>query len=218
MIRGERATRADRPRLRGPASLFPRLGGTETHLIGPNFQKGQTRIGRERLPDGFVALVRDQATLRLAIAELHDHVSAGNPSPYPKGFGIIFRIASSGECEGVRQQVHRVFGPSAFLEHVEIFGVTPGQWHLLDNEHIAHSCNRHSDAQIEAKCGHVPIGVADFQRIPDVVNPLNIVEFRKKGDSPRIAYARQYDDGRLIVVEEIQRKRGLVFKTMYKQK
>jgi hypothetical protein len=45
--------------------------------VGPNFEKGARRIGRRRLPAGFVAILDDPQTLRLAgnFASFVNHIS-----------------------------------------------------------------------------------------------------------------------------------------------
>jgi hypothetical protein len=66
--------------------------------------------------------------------------------------------------------------------------------------------------------GHLPIIASDFELVALAVSPRNIQEFQMTGDSPRIIYSMDLETARLIVVEELNRNRGLIFKTAYKQK
>ncbi len=71
--------------------------------MGPNFRKGSTRIGRERLPPGLVAILDQPKILRMAFEEMIGFVT-GDESLEKGRAGVVFRVVTSGgtrriECE-----------------------------------------------------------------------------------------------------------------------
>jgi hypothetical protein len=184
--------------------------------MGPNFKKGVTRIGRERLPRGFVAILGDLHSLQAAISELYDYVIRGCPH---RRAGIVFRVVSPGERTAYVQRLQRVLGvdrynalPASAWRDVE------RHWHLIDSDHIAHIVNRHTDPEAEEQLGHVAVTPQDLLRIPDVINPRNLTGLRVVRGMTRLAYSMEIPDGRLVAVEELRAKGCLALKTLYKQK
>jgi hypothetical protein len=184
--------------------------------IGDAFQSGKQRIGRDRLPANTVAFLDDPGSLCLAIRDLHAYAIQSAPVKPPHT--IVFRVVESAERDAVNHRIKTELGIANFLQHSEMFCPRLGQWHLLDSEHFSHAHNRHSHGGEERRHGHLPIVVADFEQIPSLIDPRNIEEFSTRGDSPRIIYRAQRVNEIFIVVVELCRRRGMIFKTLYKQK
>lgn len=179
--------------------------------MGPNFNAGATRLGRDRLPPGIVAILDQPETLRLAFGEMYDFVADGNLLSSGRA-GVIFRTVSDGERDALNVSVQKVCG-----DVNAACGNTAGFRHLLDVNHIRHICNSHGNAEAERARGQIAVAKEDFYRIPEVVLPYNLVQCILAADSPRLVYSRECEGASLVVVEEIRRARKeLVVITLYK--
>jgi hypothetical protein len=185
--------------------------------MGPNFQSGATRIGRRRLPRRYAAILDDHDVLLGALDELHQYALAAPEGVPREKHAIIFRVVDTSEVNRFNFKLQELLGAANLMDSAAIYSVRVGHWHVVDSEHVAHAYMRHSDAEREAKHGHLPITVFDLKRIPEVVLPRCIQELSVSKGTPRIVYRRRYGDGELSVVEEI-RSRELAVKTVYKQK
>lgn len=183
--------------------------------MGPHFQKGATRIGRDRLPPNHVAILDDPKTLIGAIRELWDYAGAPGPKvPYK----IVFRICTDGERDAYHHQLLNLEGAEHFAESINRFGLPTRRWHIIDSEHIAHARIRHSNPLTESAHGHVPVTLDDLCCVPEAISPRNIVSFEYAPAQPRVVYHLQRSDGLLVVVQELRAKTGMVFKTAYKRR
>ena len=89
--------------------------------------------------------------------------------------GIVFRVVDVNEQQAIAHKIQNLAGLDAFNKGV--FQVRTGLWHVMDDSHMSHSSNRHSDPHVEAMRGQLPLSLDDFHRIPEVIRPRNIVEF-----------------------------------------
>jgi hypothetical protein len=126
--------------------------------------------------------------------------------------GIIFGLVTPRDREAYLNKLIALLGIDDYSRNIETFYIPPEHWHVLDTEHLTHIVKRHSGSS------EIAIAKFDIQRLPQVVEPRNVVEFSIYKRMPRIVYASDYADGRLVVIQEIERKMGLVVKTLYKQK
>lgn len=180
----------------------------------PEIAGSSLTIGRLRLPKGIVAIQDAPDALRAGIAVLHRY-SVGNRQPDRPRCGIVFRVVDAREQQAIAHKIQKLAGMPAFNKGM--FQVTCGLWHIIDDRHVTHICNRHSDEEAEALHGQNPMLLEDFQRIPQVVQPRHIVEFTFTKRMPRIIYRKALDTGVIVVVEEIQRS-ALAVITAYKTK
>jgi hypothetical protein len=184
--------------------------------VGPNFDKGVRRIGRRRLPAGFVAILDDPETLRLAIRELHEYAVSGTKVGKR---GIVFRVVTSQERQAILFKLQNLLGIENFTKSSATFHISEGHWHAIDSEHVTHVINRHGDLEAEQnRHGHLPITIEDFQLLPQLVDPRNIVQFFPEERFPRMKYRREVSDRTLILIQEIRVKDGIVMKTLYREK
>ena len=191
------------------------MTGGSASPIGPNFDRGKSRIGRERLPAGYVTIL-DADRLRLAIGELY---AAANQTTAPARHGIVFRVVTSEDRQAIHWRLQALLGVDQFLDNAGIFRIEPGYWYVLDTDAIRHACNRHTDEGLEARHGHAALSPEDFTHIPRIVDPRNISEFRVAKATPRIAFSGIVPGGVLVVVCEVQSGRKmLTVKTAYKQR
>ena len=184
--------------------------------IGANFLKGKSGIGRKRLPSGHVAFLDDQKSLCLAIRDLYAY--AIQSCPVKPMQAVVFRVVGESEIHAINYKIQTLLGMDGFSANCRSFCPSAEQFHIIDSEHIAHAFNRHSDGGTERRHGHIPIGVRDFELIPEVVRPKYITEFSMRGNLPRIIYGREYGSEQLIVVQELRGNYGLTFKTVYRKK
>jgi hypothetical protein len=188
----------------------------EIIAIGSNFHKGDRFIGRKRLQANSVAFLGSHDALVLAIRDLHAY--AIQQSRNKPNHSIVFRVVSEIERNAINTRIKNDLGITKFLENSERYCPPLGHWHLIDSESIAHAHHRHGDGGEENREGHVPLSGEDFEQIPTLVNARNIREFATKGDSARIIYRTNHGSVEVSLVQELCRKRGMIFKTMYKQK
>ncbi|HVT89928.1 MAG TPA: hypothetical protein VHD56_13825 [Tepidisphaeraceae bacterium] len=182
--------------------------------MGPNYEKGSTRLGRNRLPQGVVAILDDAATLNGAIEELH-HYASESKSPNRPRRGIIFRVVTPGEREAFIEKLIQFFGSKNLASQLDIYSYPVGHPHLIDDSLMSHASNRHS---IETVHGHIAVTIEDYLRIPEIVRPKYIREFAFTRQMPRIVYERMYNNCTIVVIQEIQAKAGLSVKTIYKKR
>jgi len=190
--------------------------GSEREIlqIGPNFLSGRTRIGRSRLSPGIFSHL-DQAGWRLAIRDLHAYAVQG--ATQKQLYGIAFRVVEAAERDAINYKIQELLGVKDFAANSQLFCPPEGHLHIVDSEHVAHVCNRHSDLIAEQRRGSVAIVAEDFERIIEVVSPKNIGEFSMERGIARIIYSKEFELARMVVIEEL-RTRSVAFKTMYKPK
>jgi hypothetical protein len=184
-------------------------------LIGSSFLKGKLIVGRHTLPNGHVAFLDDRDGARAAIRDLHTY-STSNPDP-DLIYAVIFRVVSEQEIKGINFKIQDIYGVDRFSEKSEVYCPKAGFWHIIDNRHIIHAHNEHSDVQSEKGHGHVPITIEDFINIPDLIHPRHIDEFNIENGRPRIVYRVRGADEDIVIVQEV-RKKSMAFKTIWKQK
>ena len=186
--------------------------------MGPNWERADRRLGKRRLPQGYVAVLNNDDLLGRVIGELHGHAmteAAAGPSPV----GVLFRQVTAGERERIGYRLVDQFGPSRLLEASAVFGVEEGYHYVVNSRGIAHAFNRHSDPTVERLHGQLPLDLADLTRVPQAVQPRNIVAFSEAKGMPRIVYEDRSTGSTLVVVLEIQGSRKwLMMKTAYKRK
>ena len=186
--------------------------------MGPHFDQADKRIGRNRLPGGYVAVLDDASLLSKIILELHGYASAGaGVNPPPKG--VLFRRVTAGEREAIGRLLIDHFGPSELLERAAMFGIDESYHYVIDSRGIAHAWNRHADPTAERQQGQIPIELADLRQIPEIIRQRHIVEFREVKGTPRLVYEHVTEAGVLVLVMEIQRaRRWIALKTLFRRK
>lgn len=185
--------------------------------IGSNFEKGERRIGRRRLPTGFVAIIADPPLLAAALSELHA-CAIRHVGQSPDPCGIFFHPVSAQESKDFGYRIIKLRGMDWFNQNHGRFAVHESFCHAIDIMALIHTQKRHADPGIEQERGLLPITLADVRRIPEVVISRYAAEFSEARNMPRIVYRRSYDDGVLVAVEEIRhRRQELVLVTLYKQ-
>ncbi len=178
------------------------------------FKNASDSIGRRRLPSGLVAVLDDPESLSLAIAQLHEYATRNRESNRHRQ-GVVFRVVQAWESQAIRHKLYDYTGSKNISTYDAIFAVPLGHLHVLDDSLISHACNRHAAAETNPD---LVMNLVDFQRIPEVIDPRHITEFSVVKEMPRIVYQKEYTNGWLVVVEEIQAIAGLSVKTIYKKK
>jgi len=91
----------------------------------------------------------------------------------------------------------------------------------VTNYFVNHSITRHGNAKTEKAQGQLPVTLADFERIPDIVkNPDCAIINIKRNQEVLIAYSKKLEEGTVIYYEEIlngKRNKALRNKTIYKK-
>jgi hypothetical protein len=82
--------------------------------MGPNYLSGKTRIGRQRLPSGLVAILDDPKTLRGALLELYAYAMDVRTPDRPRR-GIVYRVVPDEERLGIRYKLQKLVGMKRFL-------------------------------------------------------------------------------------------------------
>lgn len=173
-----------------------------------------TSIARRRLPAGIIAILDDPEALRQAIDDLHMYANANRQPGRPRR-GIVYRVVEAWECQAIRGKLVEFFGSKRIAEIEALYAVPLGHFHIVEDSHISHICNRHGEP--EAGDAHQSLTIADFERIPEVINPRHIVGLSFKKGMPRLIYERVYGEDVLVVVEEL-RPKELSLKTAYKKR
>jgi hypothetical protein len=163
-----------------------------------------------------VSAINDQATFDLALRELHRYATIEKPTNKAR-FGIVFRIVTAEERQSIIYKLQNILGVRNHNESCGRFHVPLGQLHIVDDSMLAHTWNRHANREEESERGQLAITLEDLIRLPQVMQPRNIINFVVECGMPRIVYARDDDEGTLIAVQEIC-NRGLCAKTMYRKK
>ena len=96
-----------------------------------------------------------------------------------------------------------------------------GLIHEVTNYSKSHSIKRHGNAETERAQGQVPVTLADFDRVPEIVkNPdCAIINIKRNGGTV-IAYAKKFEDHTVIYFEEVlnsKRNKSLRSKTIFKK-
>lgn len=159
----------------------------------------------------------DPEAVRGAIRELHAYGSEVRARDRPRR-GIVYRVVSDAESLAIRYKHQNLVGMKRFVLEERIYGIPAGSWHFIDDRAFSHAHTRHGTTEMEVPAGHLALTVADVCRLPEVVHSRNIVEFCIVKGKARIVYELAFNDGMLRIVEEIQAKGGLAFKTCYKIK
>lgn|GEM_PF-6047701 len=162
-----------------------------------------------------VAILNDSFALTGAIGELHAYATTNRESDRLRR-GIVFRVVEEWEPHAIRQKLWSYFGPKSAPSQVNKFAVNVGHMHIIDDSGVSHTQSRHGPR--EAADHDLAVTLAEFKKIPEVVNPRYIVEFSIAKGMPRIVYRKFFDGFSLVVVEELQYKAGLLVKTAYRQK
>ena len=96
-----------------------------------------------------------------------------------------------------------------------------GFTHEVTNYFIIHSINRHGNAKREKAQGQLPVTIADFERIPEVVKKPDCAIINiKRNRGVLIAYSRKFGESTIIYYEEIlngKKNKTLRSKTIYKK-
>lgn len=192
---------------------WPSASDLYAHEVGPNFAEGLTRIGRGRLPRGYVAILDDPATLKRAIHELRDYAVRGDGNQPIRG--IVYRVVSDGESEAIRHKLHEKFGGKGYRAATQHYHVPAGQRHVIDSSSLRHITNRHTGSANPKHPSELPLTDEDLEMIPEVVGPKNIEKFEP---GSRIRYQRELKDGQFVGVEEIRTQAGLSLVTLFKNK
>jgi hypothetical protein len=183
--------------------------------MGPHFERGAKKIGRERLPVGRVAILNDPQTFVAAMEEL----LAWATQPDPKQtLSIVYRVSGEGESQAYLYKLREIHGVENYGTNIQRFALPARRWHIIDSEHIAHVMNRHLDKNVVQKHGHLPITREDFFRIPEIMDPRNIVSFEHESARlPRIVYELRAERGIFVAVQELRARSGMIFKTLYRR-
>jgi len=84
-----------------------------------------------------------------------------------------------------------------------------------------HSIKRHGDSKIEKARGQLPVTLADFDKIPNIVkSPDCVIIGIKRKNEILIAYSKKFEEETIIYYEEIlnsHKNKALRSKTMYKK-
>lgn len=179
------------------------------------FERAPKIIGRRRLPAGLIAVLNNAAMLRAAIEELHTYANGNREAGRPRR-GLVFRVVEAWEQEAFVQKLHNLYGSKHPWCREGKFFIPLGHLHIIDDSLMSHACNRH--AITEGTHPHLILSIDDFRRIPEVVNPRNIVEFAFEKGMPRVIYEKAYEQKVLVVVQEIQASAGLAVRTAYKKR
>ncbi|MDR1228361.1 MAG: hypothetical protein LBK55_04975 [Azoarcus sp.] len=85
-----------------------------------------------------------------------------------------------------------------------------GYSHSLGRSAVAHIRSRHGDAQSEASHGQVAVTAADIAAIPEIVTTYDAIrtDLMTQQNAQRIAYAKRFDDGTVVYIEDVSRKRN----------
>lgn len=85
-----------------------------------------------------------------------------------------------------------------------------GYSHSVDQSAINHIKGQHGDAEIEQRRGQVAVTAGDVARIPEIVTAYDDIQTDLRTDqgAQRVAYAKALDDGVLIYIEDVSRKRN----------
>ena len=85
-----------------------------------------------------------------------------------------------------------------------------GYSHSVGQSAIKHIRNRHGDGEVEGRRGQLPVTADDVARIPDIVTTYDDIRTDLKTDqgAQRVAYSKAVDDGVLVYIEDVSRKRN----------
>lgn len=84
-----------------------------------------------------------------------------------------------------------------------------GYSHSFDKSAAQHIRKRHGDEKAEQARGQQAITEADIARIPEIVSAYDAIrtDLRAPTNSQRVAYAKRYDDGVVVYLEDVSAKR-----------
>ncbi|CUJ71451.1 MULTISPECIES: hypothetical protein [Achromobacter] len=85
-----------------------------------------------------------------------------------------------------------------------------GYSHSVDRSAINHIKGKHGDGETERHRGQQAVTAEDVARIPDVVTAYDDIRTSLRTDqgAQRVAYAKALDDGVLVYIEDVSRKRN----------
>lgn len=82
--------------------------------------------------------------------------------------------------------------------------------HSVDRSAINHIKGKHGDGETERRRGQEAVTAEDVARIPDIVTAYDDIRTNLRTDqgAQRVAYAKALDDGVLVYIEDVSRKRN----------
>ncbi|OZI58705.1 hypothetical protein [Bordetella genomosp. 1] len=85
-----------------------------------------------------------------------------------------------------------------------------GYSHSVDRSAIKHIKGKHGNAETEGRRGQLAVTAADVARIPEIVTAYDDMrsDLRTQQGAQRLAYAKAVDDGVLVYIEDVSRKRN----------
>lgn len=144
----------------------------------------------------------------------------GNVSDYKKDLKSFIKKAKDNPNERTKLNVGKV--SDKLQKEAQKHGLDLTDYtHDLDVSGTRHAYKNHGDEKKEANRGQIAITDDDFEKIPDIINNYDTVNFGEKDNkgTPLIKYKKQYTDGTTYYVEEVRTKhKNLTIKTMYKNK
>lgn len=84
-----------------------------------------------------------------------------------------------------------------------------GYSHSLGRSAVSHILGKHGDSATEGRRGQVAVTADDLARIPDIVTAYDDIrtDLRSEQGAQRVAYAKAVNDGVLVYIEDVSRKR-----------
>ncbi|MDE5888962.1 MAG: DUF2213 domain-containing protein, partial [Bacilli bacterium] len=144
----------------------------------------------------------------------------GNNSDYKKNLKSFIEKAKDNPNERTKLNVGKV--SDKLHKEAQEHGLDLTDYtHDLDVSGTRHAYKNHGDEKKEANRGQIALTDDDFEKIPEIVDNYDSVEFgeKDKKGTPLIKYKKQYKDGTTYYVEEVRTKhKNLTIKTMYKTK
>lgn len=82
--------------------------------------------------------------------------------------------------------------------------------HSLGQSAVEHIRGKHGDSATEARRGQLPVTADDVARIPDIVTGYDDIrtDLKSKQGAQRVAYAKAVNDGVMVYIEDVSRKRN----------
>ena len=186
--------------------------------MGPHFERADKRIGKRRLPTGYVAVLNDDATLVRVLAELHAYSLSSAGVNLPPA-GVLFRHVGTGEKERVVHRLIELFAAAKLMDQSATAGLDETYHYVINSRGMTQAWNRHSDPVGERQHGQKPLDPSDGARVPQAIQARNIVAFGVVNGTPRVVYESRSDSGTLVVVVEIQHgRKWLAMTTAFKRK